>query len=122
MHFVEINNVTRPNSSLIRAGVCDSFYLKLRGLMFSPSISTDEGLLFIEKEDSKINSTIHMFFMRFDIAVVWLNPNLEVIDTVLARKWRPYYAPAQPASYILETHLSNLERFQIGDKISLKNV
>jgi uncharacterized membrane protein (UPF0127 family) len=121
MHFVEIKNITNPLISKIRAGVCDSFYLKLHGLMFTPPISPSEGLLFIEKVDSKLNSSIHMFFMRFDISVIWLNQKLEVVDKTLARKWRPYYAPSRPASYILEAHVSRLDQFQIGDKISLEN-
>ena len=121
MHFVEINNLTNINQTPLRAGVCDSFYLKLHGLMFTTPISPSEGHIFIEKVDSKLNSTIHMFFMRFDISVIWLNQKLEVVDKALARKWRPYYAPSHPASYILETHVSRLDQFQIGDKISLEN-
>jgi len=89
--------------------------------MFVSTLPRDEGLLFIETSDSKINSSIHMFFMNFDISVIWLNRNLEVVDVILAKKWHPAYFPARPASYTLEIHPSRLEEFHIGDKISITN-
>jgi len=121
MHFVEIKNLTNPLKLAIRAGVCDNFSLKLRGLMFYSSISSSDGLLFIEKEDTKINCSIHMFFMRFDISVIWINHELIVVDKALAKKWHPYYAPSYPACYTLETHASRLDHFAVGDKIFLEN-
>jgi len=121
MHFVEVINLSNPLKPAIHAGVCDNFYLKLRGLMFYPSLSSSEGLLFIEKEDTKINSSIHMFFMRFDISVIWFNHEMQVVDKALAKKWHPYYAPSHPACYTLETHASRLDHFAVGDTISLQN-
>ncbi len=90
--------------------------------MFYPTLALREGRLFIEKEESKINSSIHMLFMRFDITVVWIDRNFEVIDVILARQWRPYYFPAQPAQYTLELHASRLTDFHVGDKLLIKNV
>jgi uncharacterized membrane protein (UPF0127 family) len=122
MRFSEIINTTSPLTSALKAGICDSFLYKLRGLMFYPSIQKDEGLIFIEKKDSLINSSIHMFFMNFDIGVIWLNHNLEVADLLLAKKWRPAYFPSQPASYTLEIHPDRLGEFHVGDKIVIKYV
>jgi uncharacterized membrane protein (UPF0127 family) len=122
MRFTEIINKNTPLASPLKAGICDSFLYKLRGLMFYPSLATTEGLIFIEKQDSKINSSIHMFFMNFDIGVVWLNHNLEVADLLIARRWRPAYFPSQPACYTLEIHLSRLSEFHVGDTIAMKNV
>ena len=122
MRFTEIINTSSPLATPIKAGICDSFLYKLRGLMFYPCIQKDEGLIFIEKQDSRINSSIHMFFMNFDISVVWINHKFEVADVILAKKWRPYYFPSQPACYTLEIHPSRLSEFHIGDKIAMKNV
>ncbi len=118
MRFVEITNVTNPLKTPLQAGICESFLQKLRGLMFYPSIGLRDSRLFIEKEESKLNTSIHMLFMNFDIAVVWLDRRLEVVDVILARKWRPYYVPSRPAQYTLELHASRLNDFHIGDKIS----
>ncbi len=118
MRFVEIINVTNSLKTPLQAGICESFLQKLRGLMFYPSISMRDSRLFIEKEESKLNASIHMLFMNFDIAVVWLDRQLEVVDVIRARKWRPYYIPSRPAQYTLELHASRLNEFHIGDKIS----
>ncbi len=86
--------------------------------MFYPSISLGDGRLFIEKDESKINASIHMLFMNFDITVVWLDGQRQVVDVILARKWRPYYVPSRPAQYTLELHASRLDEFRIGDKLT----
>lgn len=121
MHFVEIRNLSTPLNTPIQAGICQTFFQKLRGLMFYPSITLQEGRLFVEKQESKLNASIHMLFMNFDIAVVWMDRQLEVVDVVLAKKWRPYYAPIRPAQYTLEIHAGRLHDFHVGDKIQLQN-
>ncbi len=121
MRFLNIQNLSNPLSSPIHAGICESFFQKLRGLMFYPSIAVHEGRLFIEKEESKLNASIHMFFMQFDITVVWINHKHEVVDVVLARRWRPYYAPAHPAQYTLEVNAVHFNDFKSGDILQFSN-
>ena len=122
MRFVEIQNKSKPLTTPIHAGICETFIQKLRGLMFYPSITLQEGRLFIEKEESKLNSSIHMLFMHFDITVVWMDREFQVVDVILAKQWRPYYFPSLPAQYTLELHASRQNEFHIGDKIFIKNV
>ena len=57
---------------------------------------------------------------RFDIAVVWLDESLKLVDVRLAKQWRPAYLPAKAAKYILETHVDRLKDFQPGDQMSLE--
>ncbi len=121
MRFIVIRNASNPLPSPIQAGICETFFQKLRGLMFFSSISTNDGRLFIEKAESKLNTSIHMLFMNFDITVVWLDRQQEVVDVILAKKWRPYYAPSRPAQYTLELHASRLSDFHPGDKLLFKN-
>lgn len=52
--------------------------------MLRPAIAPNEGLLFDEGRDSRLNASIHMFFMRFPIAVIWINSDLRVVDTCQA--------------------------------------
>ena len=121
MRFTEIQNLTTPLNSPIHAGICETFFQKLRGLMFYPTLALREGRLFIEKEESKLNSSIHMLFMHFDITVVWVDRKFEVVDVILAKQWRPYYFPALPAQFTLELHASRLNEFHVGDKLLIKN-
>ena len=60
-----------------------------------------------------------MLFMRFDIAVIWLSPELKVVDKALAKKWHLSYMPEKPAKYYLETHQDQLENFAIDDQIEI---
>lgn len=94
---------------------CRSYFCKFMGLQFRRSLAEGEGLLFVESRPSKIDTTIHMFFVLMPIAVIWMNPNFEVVDKVLAKPWRPVYTPAKPAQYFLEADPSLLEQAEIGD-------
>ena len=41
----------------------------------------------------------------------------QVVDKVLAKPWRPFYAPRAPARYTLETHPEFLEKVALGDEL-----
>lgn len=103
---------------LARARWCASFWCHFRGLMLQSSIAEDEGLLFVTNRPSIVNATIHMLFMRFSIAVVWLDPHYKVVDAKLAKPWRLAYAPKGPAQYYIEAHPKLLERVKIGDVLT----
>jgi uncharacterized membrane protein (UPF0127 family) len=100
---------------LPRTRWCASFWCHFKGLMFAPSLPDDEGLLFVTNSEGRTHTTIHMFFMRFKIGVVWLDGAGKVVDKQLALPWRPAYAPAKPAQYYLEANVSILDRVQVGD-------
>lgn len=84
-----------------------------------PAIKPCSGILMAESKDSRVDTAIHMLFMRFDIAVIWINSNQEVVDTRLARKWQLMLVPAAPARYVLETHPDHLGWFRNGDRLEL---
>lgn len=102
---------------LNRVQWCDSFGCKLRGLMFRSSLSPDEGLLLVESHPSRTGTSIHMFFMRFPIAAVWLDEDLMIVDKVQAKIWRPVYVPSRPAQFVLEAHPDLFDAIQVGDVV-----
>lgn len=116
-----ISSSRNPKNSLIRIDNCDRFFSKFKGLMFRKSLNQDEGIMLSSFRESVVDSSIHMFFMNFDIAVIWLDSNLLVVDRIVARKWRPYYAPKAPAKYTLEIHPERINDFCLGEKIIFKN-
>jgi uncharacterized membrane protein (UPF0127 family) len=63
-----------------------------------------------------------MFFMLFSIGVVWLDASGKVVDKMLAKPWRPYYAPCQPAQYFVEANPTILKRVEIGDPLRFDEV
>lgn len=85
--------------------------------MLRRSLPADEGLIFVYKRMSVINTSIHMFFCFFPIAVIWLDTNLIVVDAKLAKPWRPSYIPQKPAQYFIEANVELLERVSVGDQL-----
>jgi uncharacterized membrane protein (UPF0127 family) len=85
--------------------------------MFSESVPENDGLLLVQGSDSRLNASIHMMFMRMDLAVIWIDSEYSVVDLVLARRWKLAYLPKKAAKYVLETGVSNLSDFNIGDKV-----
>ena len=89
--------------------------------MFSREIKSDGGIILAESSESRLNTSIHMLFMNFDLAVLWLDKNLCVVDKVLAKKWYPFYFPKKPAQYVLELHPAQFSAYSIGDQLVFSN-
>ena len=121
MNTIQLENLNQPLPTPLQALYCDSFLCRLRGLMFRSSLAPGQGLLLVEGRDSRLDTAIHMLFVFMDLGVIWINSEKIVVDRVLARAWRPAYAPRQPARYILEIHPDRLNEFKIGDKIEFQN-
>jgi uncharacterized membrane protein (UPF0127 family) len=85
--------------------------------MFRRRLAPGEALLLVEPRDSRVATAIHMLFVPFPIAVVWISGSGRVVDKTLARPWRPLYVPRAPARYILETDPAFLERVTLGDEL-----
>jgi len=102
------------------AGYCASFLCRLRGLTFRRHMADDWGLLLVQQKDSRLDASIHMLFVWFDIAVVWINATNEVVDIKLARRWRPAYLPQRPARYVLELSPAHINDFNIGDHVQIE--
>jgi uncharacterized membrane protein (UPF0127 family) len=118
---IVVENRNRENRGLPRIQYCDTFLSQLRGLTFRSRLPRDEGLLLVGTRDSRLDSSIHMLFVFFDLAVVWINSDMRVVDKVLAKPWRPAYFSKQPAQYVLEIHPARWGDFEIGDLVQFKN-
>jgi uncharacterized membrane protein (UPF0127 family) len=112
-----VENRTRGQVVLARVKWCRSFLSRLRGLTFRRSLPPDEGLLLVEGKASVAATSIHMFFVFFPIAAVWLDDAFRVVDAKLARPFRPFYAARAPARYVLEAAPDLLDRVGIGDQL-----
>lgn len=104
----------------LRARLCDTFLCRLRGLTFRRSLADDEGLLFVENVESRVATSIHMFFVFFSIGVVWMAADGTVVDAKLAKPFRPYYAPCAPAKYYLEGTPALLAWVQVGEQLTIE--
>jgi uncharacterized membrane protein (UPF0127 family) len=114
---VLVRNLTAQGVRPIRARYCNTFASKLRGFTFRRRLEQDEGLVLVEKADTRTATAIHMLFVWTDLAVAWIDSTNTIVHTVLARSWRPFYASSKPARYVLEVHPARLADFQVGQKV-----
>ena len=112
-----VNIVDRRTDQVIlrSARWCSSRLCRLRGLQFRRRLNPGEALILVKEKDSIANSSIHMFFVFFPIAAIWINQIGKVTSAQLAKPWRPYYASPEPASYVIETAPELLEIISVGD-------
>ena len=81
--YVRVDNLTRGTALAERCRVAASLRDRTVGLLATPSLKPGDGLL-IERTQS-----IHMFFMRYPIDVVFVDRDARVRRTVAAlRPWR----------------------------------
>ncbi len=74
----KIKLVNKKNGSVVSAQVAEarSFFERLKGLMFDEGMSEFDGLLIIPC------NSIHTFFMRFNIDVIFLDKNFKVVKII----------------------------------------
>ena len=113
-------NLTTGQVLATRAELCDTFWRKLRGLMFRRSLDPNNALVFTYAGESIAETSIHMLFVPFPIAVIWLNARKEVVDQALAKPFRPYYASRVPAQYFVEGVPGLLAHARIGDELAFE--
>jgi uncharacterized membrane protein (UPF0127 family) len=120
MAFGKIVKVVRRGDGEVlveAARWCSSRLCRLRGLQFHRRLRAGEGLILVKPADTIPGSTIHMFFVSFPIAAIWINSRGQVTSAQLAKPWRPYYASPQPACYVLETTPDVLDSIHVGDEV-----
>lgn len=110
-------NETQGRTLVGRVRRADNFLTRLRGLTFRRRLGQDEGLLLVGRHESRADASIHMFFVFFSIGVLWLDKENRVVDKVVARPFRPFYAPRAPAIGVLECQPEVLEQVDVGDQI-----
>ena len=119
--MVNAHNRTRRIASPPGVLYCDTFLTQLRGLTFRRRLAQDEGLILAGTRDSRLDSSIHMLFVRFELAVIWIDSTMKVVDKTIAKPWRPAYFSKQPAQFVLEIHPDRWNDFNIGDTVEFND-
>jgi uncharacterized membrane protein (UPF0127 family) len=96
--------------------LADTFIKRLTGLMFKKNLSSNEGLYI-----TKCNS-IHMFFMRFSIDIIFIDKNSKIV--YLLKDFKPWRISkiVNGAKDTLELPSGTIERLgiRIGDIIKFE--
>jgi len=97
-----------------KALIADNFLLRFKGLMFRDSIGEEEALIFYQ------TPSIHTFFMRFPIEVVFLNQKLQVVK--IYEELRPgkvVFSASSSIAIELPAHKTSKQTLEIGDILVL---
>jgi len=110
--------ITRGGKRLCTAGVANTFFSRFRGLMLSSGLAEDEGLL-IEYSRHLGSKSVHGFFMRFPLDLVFIDSEKRVVEIARLRQWG-YYNPKADCRWVLElnTGFSERQGLKVGDVLS----
>lgn len=120
MKAVIISNLSNRDATPLHLGVCESFVSRFKGLMYSKKLALDGGLFFVNSTEDRINAAIHMFFMNFDLLIIWVDATGQIVDKIIATRWKTIAAPAKEAKYIIETHIDRFDEYNTGDFLDFK--
>ena len=117
MQTVQIFNVAKGAVIAQQAKLTVSFGQRMKGLLGQDSLVANEALIL------KPCSSIHTFFMRFAIDVLFLDKNMRIVRLIQNMPpnrlspivWASKMAIELPAGKISQTNT------QIGDRIEIKN-
>ncbi len=109
-----IKNVTKGTKLASSAKVASNFSSRLFGLMFKKNIRDEEALIFYQAP------SIHTFFMRFPIDILFLGRQMKVKRIVCGlRPWRLSVCWGASTTIELPSGKIRQTKVQVGDKITI---
>ncbi len=102
--------------------VCDGILSRTLGLMFRLRLASDEGILLVANNESIAQTSIHSFFVFFPFDVFWINEEKKVVDKKRVYPFSLFLSPKAPAKYVLEMGLGQLEKVELGEKVSFNHI
>lgn len=114
---MRITNRTRQTTIATQARRATAFMERLRGLMFVPALPEGGGLL-LEPE-----SSIHTFFMKFPLDVVYLDRAYRVLRVdhqMPPSRLGPIYTKGCHAILELPPGVLSASQTQVGDELNLE--
>lgn len=110
--------ISRGKKRLCTAGVANNFFSRFRGLMLRSGLAEDEGLL-IEYSRHLGSKSVHGFFMRFALDLVFIDRDKRVVEIAPLRPWR-IHNPKADCRWVLELNFGFSEKrgLKVGDVLS----
>ncbi len=76
-----------------------------------------DPLFFEFNRESKFDSAVHMLFVFQPLDLIFINSAWKVVEIKQALPFFPYYAPREPAKYLIELPAGQGKNFEIGETI-----
>lgn len=109
-----IINTTKSTTLSKKVEVADSFFKRFKGLMFRERMLWEEALIFYN------SPSIHTFFMKFPIDIVFLDGDMKVMK--IARNFKPWRVVSCFKSYLTIEFPSSKtaeENLDVGDILEI---
>jgi uncharacterized protein len=87
--------------------IADSFFKKLKGLMFCKNFKTNKGVFFSN------SNWIHTFFMLFSIDVLYLDSSFKVVSYIKDLKPWSFTLPRFKAKHLIEFKANTLKKEEL---------
>lgn len=115
--FVRVTNESKGALIASRVKVADSMSARLRGLLGTVSLPVDQGLWLTPCR------SVHMFFMKYPIDVLFLDEQGMVLSQSTLAPWS-VSSWERRAAGALELAAGTIERTktQVGDRLTLKPI
>jgi len=113
-------NNSKKKQVISKVKYADSIALQAKGLMFERKKNFDYALVFPFPRETRAGASIHMFFVFFPIAAVYLNSKMVVVDIAVLKPFALNYTPKKPAAYLIEMPVLAGKKIAVGDKLSIK--
>ncbi len=112
---MNISNTTRKTIISKGAREARSFLSRMRGLMFAKKPQT---LVLVSPKPGIESSSIHMWFMRQAIDVIWVNEAMRVVS--LQENAKPWafriFRPRLSAKYVIECPVGTISKSKTKEK------
>jgi uncharacterized protein len=112
---MKVKNLTRSTLIASDAREARSFLSRLRGLMLTKKPQT---LVLVSPKSGVESSSIHMWFMRQAIDVIWVNEAMRVVS--LQENAKPWafriFRPRLSAKYVIECPVGTISKSKTKEK------
>jgi uncharacterized membrane protein (UPF0127 family) len=112
-----IKNITKDKILAQNCNICRNFLTRGVGLMFKKKMTPT--ILAFKRQNT---ATIHTFFVKHYLDVLFLNDQWEVIDLIEGMQPKNFYTPKQKAMFVVELPEGTISKSKtaVGDVINFK--
>ena len=105
-----INNNTKQNYTISNIHCAKIFTQRLMGLMGKNNFN---GLIFKQKNNNKLNSSIHTCFMKETIDIIYINHEMKIQELTTLNPWKLYIPKNEYIKYIIELPEKSISNYKL---------
>ena len=114
--MARIYNRTQNEALADSAELADTFFSRVRGLMFRRRIERPLIFVFDEgQEKSGQACAIHSLFVFFSFSAIYLDAKKRVVDVAVCGPFLSFMMPRSECAYLIEGEPGLVEKVRVGD-------